>query len=77
MDEIDIDKLADELIIAYSQPFPPIDSFTRTFEELVRQIRLTKEIMDSIKRIKAHLGKPRKTTYKTIRHDCAKRNGRR
>lgn len=25
----------------------------------------------------AGLLKPRKTTYKTIRHDCAKRNGRR
>lgn len=24
-----------------------------------------------------NVGKPRKTTYKTIRHDCAKRNGRR
>ena len=23
------------------------------------------------------VGKPRKTTYKTLRHDCAKRNGRR
>ena len=22
------------------------------------------------------IGKPRKTTYKTLRHDCAKRNGR-
>lgn len=60
--------------ITVKQEWPDISTI-RNFEPIC--VTLKVEFNGKIRKaIQKFLGKPRKTTYKTLRHDCAKRNGR-
>lgn len=81
MDEIEINNLAAGLCEAFTDSLIPIDPFIDAFNKIQESTKTLKKaslMLSEMERlIKAYALKPRKTTYKTIRRDCAKRNGRR
>jgi hypothetical protein len=66
--------------ISIVEELPPPESInatgeiTITFKPMFYNRKLHRQML---KLMGFKVAKPRKTTYKTLRHDCAKRNGRR
>lgn len=64
----------DAITIVEEAPTPESINATGTVSCTIKLKINNKKIRKALLKL---IGKPRKTTYKTLRHDCAKRNGRR